>query len=119
MPLSRNIAANYWASWSHVAGNTATRRDSLETFYMQLLSTLPSQPEGAHLTSVRKWLADKITESSSILMDVDNTIDTLLKYAAVIGLPKNVTLPTDGRLHCDHPQSQRSFFPDAGPTLFC
>ena len=74
---------NYWSSWSHVAGNT-TSQDSLMTFYMQLLSTLPSQPEGAHLTSVRKWLADKITESSPMLMDVDDTIDTLLKYARLL-----------------------------------
>ena len=87
---------DYWASWSHVAGNTANR-DGLGTFYMQLLATLPSQPEGAHLTSVRKWLADKITESSPILMDADDTIDTLLKYATVIGLPKATTKTIDTR----------------------
>ena len=93
---------DYWSSWSHVAGNT-TSQDNLATFYMQLLSTLPSQPEGAHLTSVRKWLADKITESSSILASVDNTIDTLLKYAKVIGLPHS--LATDKDAPAVHPTS--------------
>ena len=84
-PTLEKHCREFWASWSLVAGND-TSRDGLETFYMQLLSTLPSQPEGAHLTNVRKWLADKITESSPMLNDVDNTIDTLLKYATVIGL---------------------------------
>ena len=88
---------DYWSAWSHVAGNT-TSQDSLMTFYMQLLSTLPSQPEGAHLTSVRKWLADKITESSPMLMDVDDSLDKLLKYASVIGLSLRSAAPSDAHV---------------------
>ena len=82
-----NHCRNYWATWSRIAGNNASDRASLDTFYVQFLATFPTQPEGSHLTNVRKWLADKITDSSPMLADVDDTIDKLLKYAKIIGVP--------------------------------
>ena len=79
---------DFLATWSRITGNVTDSRDSLETFYMQLLSSLPSQPEGAHLSSVRKWLAEQMTVSSPVLVDADDTVDKLLKYAAIIGVPR-------------------------------
>ena len=77
----------YWATWSRIMGNHTDSPDSLQVFYMQWLSSMPALPEGSILSNVRKWLADKITDVSPLLGDVDATIETLLKYARVIGLP--------------------------------
>ena len=74
------------AKWSLIAGNDVDVASGREVFYMQLLSSLPTTPEGAHLTHVRKWLADLMTQSSPVLADVDGAIDAMLKYAKVIGL---------------------------------
>jgi hypothetical protein len=76
----------YWSTWSKITGNDPTNRESCQTFYVQWLATLPSTPAGSHLASVRKWLAERVTDSSPILASVDDTIDALLKYASVIGL---------------------------------
>ena len=89
----------YWATWSRIMGNHTDSPDSLQVFYMQWLSSMPALPEGSILSNVRKWLADKITDVSPLLKDVDTTIETLLKYARVIGLPNaTATKPEETQL---------------------
>jgi hypothetical protein len=76
----------YWSTWSRITGNHTESPDGLSIFHMQWLASLPALPEGSILANARKWLADKITDSSPLLADPDETIETLLKYARVIGL---------------------------------
>ena len=71
---------DFWKVWSHISGNDASSPESVHTFYVQWLASLPTDPTG-HLGSVRKWLADKVTDGSSDLINVDGMIDALLKYA--------------------------------------
>ena len=71
---------------AHISGNDTSRLESVHTFYVQWLASLPTDPAG-HLGSIRKWLADKVTDGSASLINVDGMIDALLKYARVVGLP--------------------------------
>ena len=69
------------------SGNDSDNVAKLESFHFRWLNSLPSEPAGSHLASVRKWLADKISERSSVhLHDVDDAIDVMAKYAKSIGL---------------------------------
>ena len=75
-----------WSSWLLISGNDPNDLAKLASFHYRWLNSLPSEPIGSHLSSVRKWLADKISENSTILCDVDSAIDIMIRYAASIGL---------------------------------
>ena len=75
-----------WSSWLLISGNDPDSIAKLESFHFRWLNSLPSEPVGSHLASVRKWLADKISERSTVLHDVDSAIDVMVKYAKSIGL---------------------------------
>ena len=86
-------SAKMWSSWLLISGNDADSIAKLESFHYRWLNSLPSEPVGSHLASVRKWLADKISERSAILHNVDSAIDIMVKYAASIGLTNTITDP--------------------------
>ena len=75
-----------WSSWLLISGNDPNDLAKLQSFYYRWLNSLPSEPIGSHLSSVRKWLADKISERSVVLHNVDSAIDIMIRYAASIGL---------------------------------
>ena len=80
-------SAELYSSWLGITGNDPNEPSKLAAFVMILLNSLPSQPAESHLASVRKWLAEKITESSPLLTDIDNAIDVMVNHAENIGLP--------------------------------
>jgi hypothetical protein len=75
-----------WSSWLLISGNDPHDLAKLTSFHYRWLNSLPCEPIGSHLSSVRKWLADKISENSTVIRDVDSAIDIMIKYAASIGL---------------------------------
>jgi hypothetical protein len=88
-----------WSAWLLISGNDPSDFAKLESFYYRWLNSLPARPAGSHLASVRKWLAEKISERSTILHDVDYTIDVIVKYAASIGLADSHDGPTMGTIN--------------------
>ena len=75
-----------WSTWLLISDNDPNSLSKLESFHYRWLNSLPSQPASSHLANVRRWLAEKISERSSILHDVDKAIDVIVKYASSIGL---------------------------------
>ena len=79
---------------------------------------MPTKPEGAHLTSLRTWFAGVISEFKAggrcDFLDFDNGLDTMLKHAATLGLPKG-TLGKHGVLALVGPGGVVSFGGAAEP----
>jgi hypothetical protein len=100
-----------WSSWLLISGNDPNNLAKLESFHYRWLNSLPSQPIGSHLSHVRKWLADKISERSTILHDVDTAIDIMIRYAGSIGL----TDPVNPRLQDASPAAGIGM--DQGPSI--
>ena len=74
-------------SWQLIQGNEPNKRSCLNMFYMKLLGSLPTSPDGNPIVSVRKWLADKYSEHSSLLDDADNTLAAIVSQAELYGIP--------------------------------
>ena len=98
-----------WSSWLLISGNDPHDLAKLASFHYRWLNSLPCEPIGSHLSSVRKWLADKISENSTVIRDVDSAIDIMIKYAASIGLT-----PDNPRYHN---ATEAGFGPGINATL--
>ena len=78
-------------TWGLIAGNDLTELSSLMTYYHQLLAAFPAPsnaPSSVTVASVKKWLADKIVDESPDLVNPDNLITKMCKYANTIGMEK-------------------------------
>ena len=77
--------------WLLLAGSDPRSRESLADLYDYLLHSLPTKPEGAHLTSLRTWFAGMLTEFKAggrpDFMNYDDCIDVLLAHAETLGIP--------------------------------
>ena len=75
--------------WLLVDNNS---RDKPYPYYQQLLISWPSQPEGSLLTSVRTWLAGKVSDfkrgGALDFADVDQAPDLVTDYAHELGIPR-------------------------------
>ena len=75
------------ARWQLVSANSI---DNPKTFWQQLCYSMPTEPEGCHVASLRAWLANRISEFNnpeSPLRDTEIGIEHMLEYAAILGIP--------------------------------
>ena len=54
-------AERLFQQWKLIDGNDDKTRDGMKDYYEELLATMPTAPEGCHLTNLRMWLAGKLT----------------------------------------------------------
>ena len=84
-------AMNLYDIWALISGNDASSPESLADYYEELLHSMPTAPEGAHLVGLRTWLACRINDFKHGLAgefrDVDDAIDAMLAHAKILGVP--------------------------------
>ena len=82
--------------WLLLKDSDPSQRSSLARLYDYLLHSMPTKPEGAHLTSLRTWFAGVISEFKAggrcDFLDFDTGLDTMLKHAATLGVPQQLAL---------------------------
>ena len=74
-----------YSTWKKIDGNTS---DRLGNMWMIMLNSLPSEPQGSHLTLVRAKLAELMSSSSGLLGSPPELIQSVVRHASNLGLPR-------------------------------